>query len=60
MRITILYFGAVLNLCIATGALLRRQPDLFWWALGCGLLLALGGVLAEDGPQGGSDRPGED
>jgi hypothetical protein len=50
MRITLLYLGAILNLLLAVRALLTRQPQLFWWALGCGLLLALAGVLAEEGP----------
>jgi hypothetical protein len=55
MRITLLYLGAILNLLLAVRALLTRQPSLFWWALGCGLLLALAGVLAEDGPGGQGD-----
>jgi hypothetical protein len=57
MRTILLYIGAVLNICIALNAWLTHRENLFWWSLGCGLLLALGGVLAEDGPGSGREEP---
>jgi hypothetical protein len=47
MRIILLYLGALANLAIACGAILTHRAELFWWAAGCGALLALAGVVGD-------------
>jgi hypothetical protein len=53
MRIVLLYLGALANVAIACGAVLTHRPELFWWALVCGLLLALSALLAPEEPRNG-------